>query len=93
MKVNKLFVLLQAVMTVGTIGVFVPRAVDYMAFIYNLFVAFSIYKFYGLIMIFVGGTLSFVRKTSDKLVRLNQIPICCLFCLPKVRNSMYVTFN
>ena len=74
-------------MIIGTIAIFVPRAVIYLTFLYGIFVAFAIYKYYHLIIVFAGGTQSFIEKSCEKLVGLNQFPCCCIVCLPKVYNS------
>ena len=74
-------------MIFGTIAIFIPRAVVYLSFFYNIFIAFALYKYYRLIMVFVGGTLSFVEKSCGKSTRLNQAPCCCLCCLPDIINN------
>ena len=79
---------MQTIMFIGTIAVFIPRAVVYLMFIYAIYFAFAMYKYYYLIIAFGGGTLSFVDKSHDKLVGLNQVPCCCVVCMPKVYNSM-----
>ena len=74
-------------MIIGTVAIFVPRAVVYLSFIYNIIVAFALYKFYRLVMVFVGGTRSFIEKSSEKAVGLNKAPCCCICCLPKIHNN------
>ncbi|CAK8689013.1 unnamed protein product [Clavelina lepadiformis] len=78
-------------MIIGTVAIFIPRGVVYLSFIYGIFVAYAVYKYYYLIIVFAGGTKSFVDKSAHNDVPLNNIPCCCLVCLPKIKNSERVT--
>ncbi|XP_002131316.2 organic solute transporter subunit alpha [Ciona intestinalis] len=80
-----------AVILISTISVFIPRALVYMTFMYTIYVAFAVYKYYYLIIVFAGGTKPFVDKTESHDIRLNNAPCCCLVCIPTINNSMRVT--
>jgi len=80
-----------AIIVLGTIAVFMPRSLVYLMFMYNIYVAFAIYKFYYLIMEFAGHQSAFVEKTKGKQITLNHAPCCCLVCLPNLTNSRKAT--
>ena len=65
---RKTFFYLQAIIVLGTIAVFMPRSLVYLMFMYNIYVAFAIYKFYYLIMEFAGHQSAFVEKTKGKQI-------------------------
>ena len=77
----------QAVMLIALIGIFVPRAVVEVGFMYNIYEAYAIYKYYYMIIVFAGGTKPFVEKSCTRDVRPNAVPCPCLVCLPPLRNS------
>ncbi|XP_039270160.2 organic solute transporter subunit alpha-like isoform X1 [Styela clava] len=79
-----------AIMTIALIGMFVPRAVVEVGFMYNIYVAYAIYKYYYLIIVFAGGTKPFVEKSCVKEIGMNAVPCPCLVCLPPIRNSVRV---
>lgn len=77
----------QAIMLIALVGLFVPRAVVEVGFMYNIYEAYAIYKYYYLIIVFAGGTIPFVEKSRNVDVRPNAVPCPCFVCLPPIRNS------
>jgi len=82
---------LPTVITVSTIGVFIPRSLVYITFMNNIYFAYANYKYYYLIMVFAGGQKPFVDKSSHQEIKTNLVPCCCLCCLPKIYNSVKAT--
>lgn len=80
-----------AITLMALVGLFVPRAVVEVGFMYNIYEAYAIYKYYYLIIVFAGGTTPFVEKSCAVDVRPNAVPCPCLVCLPPIRNSSRVT--
>jgi len=77
-----------AIICIATIGVFIPRSLIYLTFMFNIYFAYANYKYYYLIMVFAGGSKAFVEKSSAIPIKTNLVPCCCLFCLPKIYNSV-----